>query len=440
MLGNNLCRNQSNLNFSVITCTVPPSSSLSTAQVDVRVSDGLNSTTAVRQFLYNMTNTPTIQSIYPNFVTMTGGLLSINGSGFGTHGVSVLVNMSRIRVLTLSDNNILANLSALPPGRYPVTVLTQLGYARPLFHIEYRFYVQQVSPQIGSAYGGADIYVQGAGFENGTHVQLRDQLNNLTPCDIISMHPSQIHCRTTSTTRQATITSNGVHPTYGFGYAWFPAYRTIQQGTNVTWSWSSAQLLVPVYYKIQQVASAYVEESLPNGFDSGLATVSGKCEICSADHTDSGVDCPRFFFLSIRHIGYVLLLVPQRQSVRRVRDSRCHRSGSVRSRDHERGNRLGSVHWWALVTVLWSRLVLLVSATAQTCAFPFTFDSVAYNACTSVNDTQLWCSPTPNYDGQRLYCTPSGKSPAEVRILLVQKVVRRIHRLLLKKVKCSECM
>lgn len=345
MLGNNRCRNQSNLYFSVITCTVPPSGSLITAHVDVEVIDGLNSTTALRQFLYNMTNTPTIQSIYPNFVTMTGGLVSINGSGFGIRGVSVFVNMSGIRVLTLSDNNILVNLSALPPGRYPVTVLTQLGYARPLFHIEYRFYVQQVSPQIGSAYGGTDIYVQGAGFENGTRVQLRDQLNNRTPCDIISMQLSQIHCRTTSITRQATITSNGVHPTYGFGYAWFPAYRTVQQGTNVTWSWSSAQLLVPIYYKIQQVVSAYVEEPLLNGFDSGLATSSGKCEICLADHADSDVDCHRLLFLSFRHIGYVLLLVPQRQSVRWVRDSRCDRSGSVRSRDHERGNRLGSVHW-----------------------------------------------------------------------------------------------
>jgi hypothetical protein len=44
---------------------------------------------------------------------------------------------------------------------------------------------------------------------------------------------------------------------------------------------------------------------------------------------------------------------------------------------------------------------------AQTCTFPFIFNSVNYTACTSVNDTQLWCSPTPIYTGQRLYCTPT---------------------------------
>jgi hypothetical protein len=45
---------------------------------------------------------------------------------------------------------------------------------------------------------------------------------------------------------------------------------------------------------------------------------------------------------------------------------------------------------------------------AQTCTFPFIFNSVSYTACTLANDTQLWCSPTPIYTGQRLYCIPTG--------------------------------
>jgi predicted nucleotidyltransferase len=45
---------------------------------------------------------------------------------------------------------------------------------------------------------------------------------------------------------------------------------------------------------------------------------------------------------------------------------------------------------------------------AQSCAFPFTFNSVTYTACTTDNDTQLWCSPSSVYTGQRLYCTSTG--------------------------------
>ena len=311
MLGENFCPNQIIVNFTVITCIVPPSGSVTVVQATVTVVDGLNSAHALGQFMYNTTNIPTISAIYPTFVTMTGGLLNINGSGFGIRGVSVFVNMSSISVLTLSDHHILVNLSALPPGRYPVTVLTQMGYARPLFHIEYRFYVQQVSPQVGSAYGGTDVYIQGAGFENGTLVQLRDQLNALSPCDIISVQSSQIHCRTTPITRQAIITSNGIHPTYGFGYAWLPAYRTVQQGTNVTWSWSSAQLLRPVYYKVQQLDGPYSEEPLLNGFDSGLASSVGECELYWANHVCNNLDCYRYLFIPIRRIRYILLLVTE---------------------------------------------------------------------------------------------------------------------------------
>jgi len=47
---------------------------------------------------------------------------------------------------------------------------------------------------------------------------------------------------------------------------------------------------------------------------------------------------------------------------------------------------------------------------AQSCVFPFTFNSVTYTACTTANDTQSWCSPSASYTGQRLYCTSTSKS------------------------------
>ncbi|CAF3993224.1 unnamed protein product, partial [Rotaria magnacalcarata] len=74
---------------------------------------------------------------------------------------------------------------------------------------------------------------------------------------------------------QVTVTSNGFHPTYGFGYAWYPTRETVRQGTIVTWYWSSLELSTPVYYKIQQVANAYSTEPIPYGFDSGSSTSVG---------------------------------------------------------------------------------------------------------------------------------------------------------------------
>ena len=57
---------------------------------------------------------------------------------------------------------------------------------------------------------------------------------------------------------------------------------------------------------------------------------------------------------------------------------------------------------------------------AQTCTFPFIFNGQNYTECTRVNDTQLWCSPTPMYTGQRFYCTFTGEFEDEQIIFLQQ--------------------
>ena len=275
-IGENFCTNLTVVNFTTIQCVVPPSSSGSLTQVSVTITDGLHSAMAPGIFRYNSTTIPTISSINPTYVTTKGGLMHINGTGFGNRDISVFVHTKKARVISSSNNYILVNLSALAPGLYPITVHTSTGYARPLFHIEYRFYVQQIVPQVGSAYSGTDIYINGEGFENGTRVQTRDRNNLVSPCNILSLQLNQIHCRTTSNRRQVTITSYGTHPSYGFGYSWFPVRETVQQGTVVTWHWDSAQLSSPAYYKVQQVASSYSTTPVPNGFDSGPPTSSGK--------------------------------------------------------------------------------------------------------------------------------------------------------------------
>lgn len=276
LLGENFCINTTVIDFSHIQCIVPPSTSGSIGQVRVTVTDGILSTISGSQFQYNAIAVPTITSINPKYVTMRRGILHINGTGFGTNDISVLIDTKKAGVLSASNNHIIVDLPALPPGRHPITLRTSSGFARPLFHIEYRFYVQEISPRVGSAHGGTDMYLNGAGFENGTRVQLRDSSNRLAPCNIISIQSTQIHCQTTTISRESIITAYGTHPNLGFGYSWLPLRQIVQQGTTVTWYWDSTQLLTPVNYRIQQVANAYSTSPMSNGFDSFVASSQGK--------------------------------------------------------------------------------------------------------------------------------------------------------------------
>ena len=57
----------------------------------------------------------------------------------------------------------------------------------------------------------------------------------------------------------------------------------------------------------------------------------------------------------------------------------------------------------------WTVQARLNSFAAQFCTFPFIFNGINYTSCTLDDDTQLWCSPSLIYIGQRLYCTPTGK-------------------------------
>ncbi|CAF4464094.1 unnamed protein product, partial [Rotaria magnacalcarata] len=75
---------------------------------------------------------------------------------------------------------------------------------------------------------------------------------------------------------QVTITSNGVDPVNGAGFAWSPQYATVQVGAVVQWQWGSSTLLSSITYKVQQVSNGYSATPLMNGFNSGNASASGK--------------------------------------------------------------------------------------------------------------------------------------------------------------------
>ena len=270
----NLCTNPIVYKFSLIRCTVPPTTALNNTQVLVVVTSGSSTATSPTQFTYDVTNTPSITSSNPSMVTMAGGQIIITGTNFGSSSVSVLVGTTNARVRSISSTQITADLPSLAPGLYSVYVITANGYARPAIYIEYRFYVQSVSPQVGSLYGGSDVYVQGEGFDNTTKISFTNGSSSIS-CTVISVQSNQIHCQTEAAAPRVVISSSGVDPTYGSGFAWTPQYATVQQGSVVEWQWGSSALLTTLSYKVQQVANGYSTTLLSGGFDSGNATASG---------------------------------------------------------------------------------------------------------------------------------------------------------------------
>ena len=304
-IGGNVCANPTVSNFVLIICTVPPTTAVSNTQVSVIVTSGSSSQTLSNAFTYDVTNTPSITSSSPSVVTMSGGQITIVGTNFGTSSVIVWIGTTKATVRTISSTQITADLPSLAPGVYSVKVSTTNGYARPAVQIEYRFYVQSVLPHVGSLYGGNDIYIQGEGFDNTTTVAFTDGTTDVS-CNVRSVQSNQIQCRTESSAPRVVITSNGVDPVYGSGFAWTPQYATVQQGAIVEWQWGSSALLTTLAYKVQQVSNGYTTVTVIGGFDSGNATASG---MIKSNLTNEIYDLIlRFICISISNCWNILLL------------------------------------------------------------------------------------------------------------------------------------
>ena len=131
-VGTNPCSNTDYISTTSLVCTVPASASVNASQVQVSALDNTYSANASSLFTYNASSTPIIIDIQPPTIPVAGGIVVINGTGFGNDSVSVYVNDAPVSVLSFTDHYIQVNLTSLPPGRYPLTINTARGYARPL--------------------------------------------------------------------------------------------------------------------------------------------------------------------------------------------------------------------------------------------------------------------------------------------------------------------
>ncbi|CAF1482209.1 unnamed protein product [Didymodactylos carnosus] len=157
LVDNNICTNPEVMNYTTITCLVLSTAASSNSVVDVVVPD-------------------------------SGNQITITGTTF-----RVLVGTTSAAVTSASSTNIIFTAPTLAPGIYPLTVNTTNGFARPQFQIEYRFYDQEVTPNVGSLYRGSDVYVQDQGFGSNTVVTF-----GAAPCTVLEVNFTRIHCKTTS--------------------------------------------------------------------------------------------------------------------------------------------------------------------------------------------------------------------------------------------------
>ena len=272
----NSCGDVQLMNSSLISCLVPASSRLTDAQVTVRISDTNCSSASLNRFTYNINNIPVINGIQPSFVTVSGGLVNISGSGFQGINLTVIVGSANAKIIILTANLIQIQAPKLAPGRYPVIVNTSLGFGRPIVQLDYQFYIQTISRQVGSIYGGLVLSIYGFGFiHNETQIRLRSETNYVVPCQIISMSLDQVHCQTGNMGKRAVVEPIGSHPQYQVGFEWSPKFLVVEQGTIVTWRWDASAISKLLTYRVQQLSSSYATSPMANGFDSGPATSIG---------------------------------------------------------------------------------------------------------------------------------------------------------------------
>ncbi|KAK7010427.1 fibrocystin-L, partial [Biomphalaria glabrata] len=271
----NECTIQS-LSATQVTCRTPTPNSFPETSKSVNVElVSASNTRVIGSFTYNpdVSFTPTVSSI-STFETTTWGKkrFTISGKGFGNIEMPVMIGNIRSTILSYYDTAIVAILPSLPENTYKLIIdVAEKGYADlrkySIPDIKYTFNVLSLSPNFGSLYGGTDLVITGNGFSlNSSQMSVAVGTHQ---CNIIDLTDTSIKCRIEDTGKYHTVSATGIHKLLGYGYAWDKDPITIQVGDYITWTWQTPQYVSDIAYSIQQTATAFDAESLPDGFSSG---------------------------------------------------------------------------------------------------------------------------------------------------------------------------
>ncbi|XP_054620387.1 fibrocystin-L-like isoform X2 [Dunckerocampus dactyliophorus] len=118
-------------------------------------------------FTFSTGYTPTVSTISPS-TGPSGSAITLSGSGFGidSQQVTVMMNNVSCAVLTVTDNQVECTAGDNPGGEYMVMVHHQVkGYAQSDVTFTYELTLHGVQPNEGSFGGGAQLTIQGSGFD-----------------------------------------------------------------------------------------------------------------------------------------------------------------------------------------------------------------------------------------------------------------------------------
>ncbi|KAM8840499.1 PKHD1 like 1, tandem duplicate 1 isoform 3-T3 [Spinachia spinachia] len=211
----------------------------------VTVMEGNTSQTAGSSFTFDDSLTARISGLSPSSTTVIGNeVLTIQGSNLGgrDNDSVVFVGGKDCATVQWTKTKITCRLPVLPPGTYKVEV--QLGNnGHPQTRdgvnttVEYILQIYSISPQLGSLMGGTMLTVSGSGFSNNTEDN-KVSVGGLE-CEVKSASENELQCVLQSEGKIHVVTNQGLHSTYGQGYAWNPTSLTVLVGDAVMWRWEA---------------------------------------------------------------------------------------------------------------------------------------------------------------------------------------------------------
>ncbi|XP_040210792.1 fibrocystin-L-like [Rana temporaria] len=276
-IGGNVCA----INFINLTMIQCRTSAGSAGLANVVVFTGGFNSTLQNAFSFISDFAPTITGISPNISSVLGNTtLTILGSGFSNASAdnAVFIGKSSCEQIEWTPTSITCVLPALPPGTYPVLVhVANWGYAVSSSGIEasikYNLYVDSISPEYGSMYGGSQVTLRGSGFSSNPQDNLV-QIGSF-PCNVSVSSATELTCVIQGPGNIFNVTNNGSNTQYGAGYAWSPSTLDISVGDTVVWTWNSQPLIMGIGYRVFSVSGPGNLTFDGNAFNSGPQVSSG---------------------------------------------------------------------------------------------------------------------------------------------------------------------
>ena len=215
-VGGSICK-VGNVSLTEIFCITSPHGAGNTS-IDVMVRGEVGS--LKNAFVYESNLSPSISSLSISEGRVSGGEeLVIKGTGFGVSKPSIDIGSNLCEVRLHSDSLIKCTTPANPPGLYDVLLFVDgKGYAvladsasstRPP-QFKYVLEVTDISPRIGSIFGGAFVTVTGHGFSDNTS-EVTVNMGHV-PCHVLSSTSSKIVCETDASSKVYKVDNSGSHP------------------------------------------------------------------------------------------------------------------------------------------------------------------------------------------------------------------------------------